>query len=153
MKRFSENLAKFYATCVILAIGFLHQNNYIYRDLKLENILLDEFGYIKVSDFGLAKFLPDTEKALTFCGTPEYLAPEIILGLGHNKSADWWTVGIFIYEMVYGLPPFYSHNHNELYRKIVKDDINFRSNVKLSYNCKDLIFWLLQKHSKKRIGT
>ena len=84
LKKINEKQAKFYTACITLALGHLHNKNYIYRDLKLENLLLDEDGYAKLTDFGLAKFLEEDEKALTFCGTPEYLSPEVILGKGHN---------------------------------------------------------------------
>lgn len=94
----------------MLGLGHLHNKNYIYRDLKLENLLLDENGYVMLTDFGLAKFINSDEKALTFCGTPEYLAPEVILGKGHNRPADWWSYGILVYEMIFGIPPFYSSN-------------------------------------------
>lgn len=109
-KRFNEQQAKFYAACIAMALGHLHNKNYIYRDLKLENLLLDSDGYAKLTDFGLAKFIEKEEKALTFCGTPEYLCPEVILGQGHNRPADWWALGILIYEMLHGIPPFYSSN-------------------------------------------
>ena len=97
-KRFGEKQAKFYAACITLGLGHLHNKNYIYRDLKLENLLLDTDGYAKLTDFGLAKFVEKDEVALTFCGTPEYLSPEVILGKGHNRPADWWSLGILIAE-------------------------------------------------------
>ena len=111
-KRFPEEQAKFYAACIVLGLNHMHNKNYIYRDLKLENVLLDSNGYAKLTDFGLAKFIEKEEKALTFCGTPDYLAPEVILGKGHNRPADWWTLGVLTYEMMSGIPPFYSSQVN-----------------------------------------
>lgn len=131
----------------------MHNKNYIYRDLKLENLLLDEEGYAKLTDFGLAKLIDKEDVALTFCGTPEYLAPEVILGKGHNRPADWWTLGILIYEMVYGIPPFYSSNINNMYRKIIRDKVAFKSNVKTSNATKDIILKLLRKNPKRRLGS
>lgn len=95
---------------MILGLGFLHNKNYIYRDLKPENILLDEDGYAKLTDFGLAKFLKAQDLAMTFCGTPEYMSPEVIMDKGCNRSVDWWSLGILTYEMIYGIPPFYSRS-------------------------------------------
>jgi serum/glucocorticoid-regulated kinase 2 len=152
-KRFSENQAKFYAACIILALGHLHNKNYIYRDLKLENLLLDEKGYAKLTDFGLAKFLNSEQKALTFCGTPEYLSPEVILGKGHNRPADWWSLGVLIYEMIYGLPPFYTQNHNEMYKRIIREPFVFKVGIPISENAQDLITKLLVKDQTKRIGS
>jgi serum/glucocorticoid-regulated kinase 2 len=152
-KRFNESQAKFYAACITLALGHLHNKNYIYRDLKLENLLLDEKGYAKLTDFGLAKFLNSEQKALTFCGTPEYLSPEVILGKGHNRPADWWSLGILIYEMISGIPPFYTQNHNEMYKRIVRETFTFKPGISISDNCKDLITKLLTKDQTKRIGS
>lgn len=153
LDRFTEYQAKFYAACIIMALGHLHNNDYIYRDLKLENILLDDQGYAKLTDFGLAKFVKSDEKALTFCGTPDYLSPELLLGHGHNRPADWWSLGILIYEMIYGMPPFYSSNVQNMYRKIVREPVVFKSEVSASDLCKDLITKLLHKDQKLRLGS
>ncbi|UYV83683.1 PRKX [Cordylochernes scorpioides] len=99
--RLSVSAAVFYAAEVALALRYLHSRQIVYRDLKPENLILDHLGHVKLSDFGFAKKL---QKCLTFtlCGTPEYLAPEVILCTGHNRSADWWAMGVLIYEMVVG---------------------------------------------------
>jgi len=88
---------KFYGSQIALALDHLHRYGIIYRDLKPENILMDAGGYLKLADFGMAKVLKQEEKATTFCGTPEYLAPEIITSVGHNKACDWWSFGILLY--------------------------------------------------------
>ena len=152
-KRFSEKQAKFYACCIILALGHMHNKNCLYRDLKLENILLDTNGYAKLTDFGLAKFLTSEQKALTFCGTPEYLSPEVILGRGHNRPTDWWSLGILIYEMIFGIPPFYTANHNEMYKRIIRENFTFKSGVQISEDGKDIITKLLIKDPAKRLGS
>lgn len=98
MRRKSELLirAKIYAAQIGLALDHLHNYGIIYRDLKPENILMDDDGFLRLADFGMAKHLKGTEKAMSFCGTPEYLAPEIIIGDGHDQSADWWSFGILM---------------------------------------------------------
>jgi len=118
-KTFDEDLARFYAAEIALGIGHLHAVGVVYRDLKPENVLLDADGHIKLTDFGLAKVLtqPD-ETARTFCGTPEYLAPEVIDGLPHDKSVDWWSLGVLIWEMLTGAPPFYDTNVQVMYEMI-----------------------------------
>jgi serine/threonine protein kinase len=92
-------------------LGYLHDSKIIYRDLKPENILLNKDGYIMLADFGLAKIVADaTNEPNSFCGTPEYLSPEMIVGSGHDFTVDWWALGILIYEMIIGIPPFYNQN-------------------------------------------
>lgn len=99
---------------------------FISSDLKPENILIDYNGHIALCDFGLCKLnMTENERTNTFCGTPEYLAPELLLGQGYTKSVDWWTLGVLLYEMMTGLPPFYDENTNEMYRKILQDELRF----------------------------
>jgi serine/threonine protein kinase len=118
--KFSEKRARFYAAEIVCAIETLHANGIIYRDLKPENIILDSTGNLKITDFGLSKqgLGNDTQEAnaktYSFCGTPEYLAPEIITGQGHDKAVDWWSLGALIYEMLSGRPPHYSKNRKQM---------------------------------------
>lgn len=99
---------------------------FVSSDLKPENILIDYNGHIALCDFGLCKLnMTENERTNTFCGTPEYLAPELLLGQGYTKSVDWWTLGVLLYEMMTGLPPFYDENTNEMYRKILQDELRF----------------------------
>jgi serine/threonine protein kinase len=94
-----------------MAIGYLHKRGIAHRDLKLENILVDQEGYIKVIDYGLAKILKETDDpSFSFCGTPEYLAPEMVNGSGHDKAVDWWAMGVIIYEVLVGVTPFFNRN-------------------------------------------
>lgn len=152
-KRFSESKAKFYAAQIALAIGHLHSYSIIYRDMKPENILMGDDGYISLADFGMAKIVNPNTPATSFCGTPEYIAPEIILGDGHGKEVDWWGLGILIYEMMYGIPPFYSTNHNLMYESIQKNDVHFPEQVSTSKEAKDFIRKCLLKDPKQRLGS
>ena len=95
-KRFPENVVKFYAAQITMAIGYLHGQGIAHRDLKLENILIDYDGYLKIIDYGLAKIIGQDELSMSFCGTPEYLAPEMVSHAGHDKSVDWWALGVLM---------------------------------------------------------
>jgi serum/glucocorticoid-regulated kinase 2 len=150
-RRFPEDVARIYVAEIACALGHLHSVNVIYRDLKPENILLDDNGHLCLTDFGLSKDVGPDEKAHTFCGTPEYLAPEIVVGAGHDKAVDWWSLGILLYELTVGVPPFYSQNVNEMYNKIQHGVLRFPPF--LSENCKNLIIELLNRDPKKRCGS
>eukprot|EP00296_Roombia_truncata_P000160 JP435823.1.p1 GENE.JP435823.1~~JP435823.1.p1 ORF type:complete len:353 (+),score=95.56 JP435823.1:59-1117(+) len=149
--RFPNDTARFYAASVVLAFEHLHDTNIIYRDLKPENLLLDHQGYLKVTDFGFAKIIDPTVKTWTLCGTPEYLAPEIILNKGHGKAVDWWALGVLIYEMLVGYPPFYSEDRMALYQNILSGKIEFPRHV--SRQARDLISKLLTADLTRRLGT
>jgi len=150
-RRFPEDVARIYVAEIALALGHLHSLQVIYRDLKPENILLDDNGHVCLTDFGLSKDVEPTDKAHTFCGTPEYLAPEIVTGAGHDKAVDWWSLGILLYELTVGIPPFYSQNVNEMYNKIQHGVLRFPPF--LSEPCKSLIVQLLNRDPKKRLGS
>jgi len=150
--RFPEARAKFYAAEITLALECLHANAIVYRDLKPENVLLDEDGHVKLTDFGLSKE-SITGKVLThtFCGTPEYLAPEVIHGGGYGTPVDWWSLGTLLYEMLTGLPPFYNQNLHVMYEKIIRAKLHFPSY--LSPNAKSILKMLLDRNPKTRLGS
>uniref|UniRef100_A0A182MBA8 cGMP-dependent protein kinase n=1 Tax=Anopheles culicifacies TaxID=139723 RepID=A0A182MBA8_9DIPT len=124
---FEDSTAKFIVACVLQAFDFLHARGIVYRDLKPENLLLDARGYAKLVDFGFSKFIGYSSKTWTFCGTPEYVAPEIILNKGHDRSVDYWALGILIHELLTGIPPFTAADPMKTYNIILKgiDMVNF----------------------------
>ena len=147
--RFPEKASRFYASGVIKAFECMHSHNIIYRDLKPENLMLDNQGYLKVVDFGLAKTV--TDRTWTLCGTPDYLAPEIILTKGHNKAVDYWALGVLIYEMTAGFVPFYADDPMEVYQLILDGDLKFPSHF--SRSACDLIRKLMNSNVSKRMGN
>lgn len=150
--RFDLNRARFYTAELLCALECLHEFNVIYRDLKPENILLDYTGHIALCDFGLCKLnMAGQEKTNTFCGTPEYLAPELLIGKGYTKAVDWWTLGVLFYEMLTGLPPFFDTDTNEMYRKILQDPLRFPDDM--DREAKSLLIGLLERDPKKRLGA
>lgn len=146
---FSDNLSKFYASQVVLALEYLHYCQIVHRDLKPENILLDTNGYIKLCDFGFCKILK--KKTWTLCGTPEYLAPEVILSKGYSFPVDWWALGVLVFEMQAGHPPFFASDPSKLYEKILEG--SYKCPDTISSEAKSLIKGLLQVDQTKRLGS
>ncbi|PYH89148.1 putative serine/threonine protein kinase [Aspergillus ellipticus CBS 707.79] len=153
-QRFDINRARFYTAELLCALECLHGFKVIYRDLKPENILLDYTGHIALCDFGLCKLdMKDEDRTNTFCGTPEYLAPELLLGNGYAKTVDWWTLGVLLYEMLTGLPPFYDENTNDMYRKILQEPLTFPSTDIVPPAARDLLTRLLDRDPQRRLGA
>jgi len=149
---FSETQVRFYAGQVVLALEYLHSLDIIHRDLKPENILVDGKGNISITDFGFAKeAMTDHQKTKTFCGTVEYMAPEMIKGEGYGKTADWWSVGILLYDMLTGEPPFRSKNEAVLHKKILTERI--RLPQYLTSGAHSMIKGLLERNTSKRLGN
>jgi serine/threonine protein kinase len=150
-KNFSENRSRFYAAEIACALGYLHEKDIIYRDLKPENILLDRYGHVVLTDFGLCKEgIKQKDTTGTFAGTPEYLAPEVILKKKYDRTVDWWCLGTVLYEMLFGLPPFYSRNQKEMYDQILNQPLTI-SNM-ASPSSRDILQSLLEKDRHKRLG-
>ncbi|EDR27381.1 hypothetical protein, conserved [Entamoeba dispar SAW760] len=148
--RFSIERTRFYAAELLIGIKYLHDAGIVYRDLKPENILLTDEGHVCITDFGLCKEgLTEKDQTNTFCGTPEYLAPEILLGNGYGFAVDWWSYGTLIYEMLLGLPPFFDNDVQTMYQKIVSDDVRFPKNTPPAI--REFISDLLQKDPEDRL--
>ncbi|GAA0149442.1 protein modifying enzyme [Lithospermum erythrorhizon] len=148
---FREDLAWIYAAKIISAVSHLHANGIMHRDLKPENILVDAEGHVRLTDFGLAKQFDDTTRSNSMCGTLEYMAPEIVLGKGHHKAADWWSVGILLYEMLTGKVPFTGGNKHKVQQKIIKDKMKLPAF--LTSDAHSLLKGLLQKEVSRRLGS
>ncbi|KAM0249033.1 hypothetical protein ACHAQJ_009201 [Trichoderma viride] len=148
--RFPNPVAKFYAAEATLALEYLHSKNIIYRDLKPENLLLDRHGHLKITDFGFAKRVPD--KTWTLCGTPDYLAPEVVSNKGYNKSVDWWSLGILIYEMLCGYTPFWdSGSPMRIYENILKGKVKYPAYI--NPDAQNLLERLITADLTKRLGN
>jgi len=150
--KFSMDRSRFYIAELLTALESLHELNVIYRDLKPENILLDYQGHIALCDFGLCKLnMSNDDKTNTFCGTPEYLAPELLLNQGYTRSVDWWTLGTLLYEMLTGLPPFYDSDVPTMYKKILQNPLRFPPFLE-NTDAQDLLIKLLQKDPQYRLN-
>jgi len=150
--RKNEQLIFFYICQLVMFLIQMHENKIIYRNLKPENIIIESRGNLKMTDFSKSKIITfDGDKGLSLVGAPEYMAPEVILGTGQKYEVDWWCLGILIYQMVYGVTPFYDEYIDEIYQKILYTNVNFDSSIKVNKNLKNLIAGLLRKEQNKRI--
>lgn len=151
--KFSEQRACFYAAEITLAIDYVHDLDIVYRDLKPENVLLDSRGHVRLTDFGLSKegISNSSSGANSFCGTPEYLAPEILNRLGHGRAVDWWSLGALLFEMLTGLPPFYCRDREKLFEKIRRGTLEYPKY--LSPCAQQILRGLLTKDPQRRLGS
>lgn len=151
--KFPEPRACFYTAEIVLAISYVHNLGIIYRDLKPENVLLDAKGHVRLTDFGLSKegIVSSSSGAYSFCGTPEYLAPEILNRQGHGRAVDWWSLGALLYEMLSGLPPFYCRDREKLFEKIRKSELTYPRH--LSVPAVTVLRGLLTRDPKRRLGS
>ncbi|CAD5233352.1 unnamed protein product [Bursaphelenchus xylophilus] len=151
-RHFSENRARFYAAEIASALGYLHERQIIYRDLKPENLILDRYGHVVITDFGLCKEgIKLNDLTQTFCGTPEYLAPEIIQKKPYGLTVDWWCLGAVLYEFMFSLPPFYSKDHKEMYEKILYKPLSVPATA--SATTKQVLNDFLKKDRSERLGA
>jgi serine/threonine protein kinase len=148
---FPPDRTRFYSAEIVLALEYLHKNGIIYRDLKPENVLIDSDGHIKITDFGLSKegLIGQNARTNTFCGTPEYLAPEILLGAAYTISVDWWSLGTLMYEMLTGLPAFFDNDVQKMYRYKMKAEIEMPDGIE--EHAQDLISKFLDKDPATRL--
>uniref|UniRef100_A0A8B9CQ35 Serine/threonine-protein kinase N3 n=1 Tax=Anser brachyrhynchus TaxID=132585 RepID=A0A8B9CQ35_9AVES len=149
---FPEHMARFYTACVVLGLQFLHEKKIVYRDLKLDNLLLDAEGFVKIADFGLCKEgIGFGDRTNTFCGTPEFLAPEVLTDISYTRAVDWWGLGVLIYEMLVGESPFPGDDEEEVFDSIVNDEVRYPRF--LSAEALSIIRKLLRKCPERRLGA
>ncbi len=150
--KIDEDLLRFYAVQIAYMLNELHKNNIMYRDIKPENLMINNDGYLKLIDFGNCKIIENDELSCSLIGNPYYISPEIISGKGHNYSTDWWSFGILLYELYFGFPSF---NNRKLERNLdlIRSYVIFPSNKIISKELKDLILRLFEKDKDKRLGS
>lgn len=142
----------FYSGCVVLGLQYLHEHNIVYRDLKLDNLLLDQEGYLKIADFGLCKEgMGFGDRTSTFCGTPEFLAPEVLTETSYTRSVDWWGLGVLIFEMLVGESPFPGDDEEEVFDSIVNEEVRYPRF--LSTESIAIMRRLLRRNPDRRLGS
>ena len=152
-RRFSEDRARMYCAEILLALKDLHKRDIIYRDLKPDNVVLDDDGHALLTDFGLSKegVLEVSKGAKSFCGSIAYLAPEMLRRVGHGKSVDWYLLGVLLYEMLVGTPPYFSGNKDELFNNIINGPLKLPRSI--STEAKNLMVSLLNRNPTRRLGA
>jgi serine/threonine protein kinase len=150
IRQFSENHARFYFAEILLGLRSLHRKEIAYRDLKPENIVIDVDGHARLTDFGLSR-LDMYENSMSFCGSPEYMSPEILMGEGHSKVVDFYCLGALLYEMLVGLPPFYDRDPHKMHNRVLNEDVSLPEN--LTVECQDILKGLLAKDPCERLGA
>lgn len=149
--KFDEPRSRFYAAEIVCGLEFLHDRGIIYRDLKLDNVLLDSDGHIKLADFGMCKEgILESKKATTFCGTPDYIAPEILKGWKYDSAADWWSFGVLVYEMLIGQSPFAGEDEEDLFDSICRDKVHYPKWI--SSSAEDVLSQLFERAPVERLG-
>ena len=151
-KKLDEKTVKYYGGQIALALDYLHLYNKIYRDLKLENVLIDSDGYLKLCDFGSVVHCEGNSRVFSYAGSPEYVSPEMVAGKGHDKTTDWWSFGVFLYELLFGVTPFANENQNKMFEYIQWGEVRFPTEQYISADLMDLIKKLLTKDPEKRLG-
>jgi serine/threonine protein kinase len=150
---FSEQKARIYIAEIIVALRDLHSRDIIYRDLKPDNVVIDDEGHVKLIDFGMAKqdVAQSMSGAKTFCGSVKYLAPEMLKKVGHGQALDWYLLGVLLYEMIIGVTPYYSNDKDELFKNIISGKLKMPRSI--SSEVKSLIIQLLNRNPSKRLGS
>ena len=154
LKKMNEEQAKYYFVEILLGIEHLHTLNIVYRDIKPENILLDVDGHVKIADFGLSKIIGNKQRSYSFCGSPEYMSPEMLACVGHDKHLDIYCLGALLYEMLTGLPPFYDRDVNLMYERIMSDKVLLPDDFVTNRDqIGDLISKMMAKEPSQRYQT
>lgn len=152
-QKFDENQVKFYAVIIGLTIDYLHKCGIILKDLRLDNIIIDKNGYLKITDFKMSQMFKINSNFILMKETSEFLAPEVISSNTVKKESDWWSYGIILYQLLYGIPPFYSNNDNNIKSQIIKNELRFPKNSNISEKAKNLLKLLLKKDPSERLGS
>jgi serine/threonine protein kinase len=151
-EQFDEDQVKFYAAIIGMAINYLHSKGIILRDLRLDNIIMDKDGYLKITNFKMNQLFKIKSQYIFLKETSEFLAPEVISTNLCTKESDWWSYGVILYQLLFGIPPFFSNDDNKLRQQIVKNELKFPKNSSISENAKNLLELLLKKNPDERLG-